>query len=137
MNASWLRVQRRCLSGYTAVILAGLLHPQCASNPHRPTAPPGASVFDAGSEAAAEAALAAKDAAEQARVAAVASQSVAEAAQAQEGNRGREGTVYIPLRQALDRAWQAADDIDAEALETATHEVLSRFNAIFYLSTVR
>ena len=102
-----------------------------------PTSPSAASVSDAGSEAAAEAALAAKDAAEQARVAAVAAQAAAEAAQAREGNRGREGTVYIPLRQALDRARQAADDIDAEVLETETQEVFSRFNAIFYLSTVR
>ena len=67
----------------------------------------------------------------------MAAQSVAEAAQAQEGNRGREGTVYIPLRQALDRARQAGEDMDAEALETATHEVFFRFNAIFYRSTVR
>ena len=35
------------------------------------------------------------------------------------------------------RARQAADDGDAAALETATQEVYSRFNAIFYLATVR
>ena len=37
----------------------------------------------------------------------------------------------------MDRARQAADDMDAEALETATQEVYSRLNAIFYLATVR
>ena len=37
----------------------------------------------------------------------------------------------------MDRARLAGDDIDAEALETATHEVFSRFNEIFYRSTVR
>ena len=37
----------------------------------------------------------------------------------------------------MDRARQAADDMDADALETATQEVYSRFNAIFYLATVR
>ena len=63
--------------------------------------------------------------------------SVAAVAQAREGNFGRQGTIDIPLRQAMDRARQAADDIDADALETATQEVFSRFNAIFYLSTVR
>ena len=63
--------------------------------------------------------------------------SVAAVAQAREGNFGRLGTIDIPLRQAMDRARQAADDMDADALETATQEVFSRFNAIFYLSTVR
>ena len=63
--------------------------------------------------------------------------SVAAVAQAREGNFGRQGTIDIPLRQAMDRARQAADDMDADALETATQEVFSRFNAIFYLSTVR
>ena len=67
----------------------------------------------------------------------MAAQAAAEAAQAQEGNFGRQGTIDIPLRQALDRARQAADDIDAGALETATQEVFFPFNAIFYLSTVR
>ena len=37
----------------------------------------------------------------------------------------------------MDRARQAADDGDAQAPETATQEVYSRFNAIFYLGTVR
>ncbi len=63
--------------------------------------------------------------------------SVAAVAKAREGNLGSQGTIDIPLRQALDRARQAADDMDADALETATQEVFSRFNAIFYLSTVR
>ena len=63
--------------------------------------------------------------------------SLAAVAQAREGNFGRQGTIDIPLREAMDRARQAADDGDAAALETATNEVYSRFNAIFYLSTVR
>ena len=37
----------------------------------------------------------------------------------------------------MDRARQAADDGDAAALKTATQEVFSRFNAIFYLAAVR
>ena len=37
----------------------------------------------------------------------------------------------------MDRARQAADDGDAAALATATQEVYSRFNAIFYLGAVR
>ena len=63
--------------------------------------------------------------------------SLAAVAQGREGNFGRQGTIDVPLRQAMDRARQAADDMDAEALETATQDVFSRFNAIFYLSTVR
>ena len=63
--------------------------------------------------------------------------SLAAVAQAREGNFGRQGAIDIPLRQAMDRARQAADDQDAEALEMATQEVFSRFNAIFYLSAVR
>ncbi len=63
--------------------------------------------------------------------------SLASLAQAREGNFGREGTIDIPLREAMDRARQAADDGDAAALETATNEVYSRFNAMFYLATIR
>jgi hypothetical protein len=63
--------------------------------------------------------------------------SLAALAQAREGNFGRQGTIDIPLREAMDRARQAADDGDAAALETATNEVYSRFNAMFYLATVR
>ncbi len=63
--------------------------------------------------------------------------SLAALAQSREGNFGREGTIDIPLREAMDRARQAADDGDAAALETATNEVYSRFNAMFYLATVR
>ena len=63
--------------------------------------------------------------------------SLSAVARSREGNFGREGTIDIPLRQAMDRARQAADDQNAEALETATNEVYSRFNAIFYLATVR
>ena len=63
--------------------------------------------------------------------------SLAALAQAREGNFGRQGTIDNPLREAMDRARQAADDGDAAALETATNEVYSRFNALFYLATVR
>ena len=65
------------------------------------------------------------------------SNSLAALARSREGNFGREGTFDIPLREAMDRARQAADDMDADALETATQEVYSRLNAIFYLATVR
>ena len=63
--------------------------------------------------------------------------SLSAVARSREGNFGREGTIDIPLRQAMDRARQAADAQNAEALEVATNEVYSRFNAIFYLATVR
>ena len=63
--------------------------------------------------------------------------SLAALAQGREGNFGRQGSIDIPLRQAMDRARQAADDGNAAALETATNEVFSRFNAMFYLATVR
>ena len=63
--------------------------------------------------------------------------SLSAVARAREGNFGKQGTIDIPLRKAMDRARQAADDMDADALETATQEVFGRFNAIFYLSTVR
>ena len=63
--------------------------------------------------------------------------SLAALAQGREGNFGRQGSIDIPLREAMDRARQAADDGDAAALETATNEVYSRFNAMFYLATVR
>ena len=63
--------------------------------------------------------------------------SLAAVAQGREGNFGRQGSIDIPLRQAMDRARQAADDGNAAALDVATKEVYSRLNAIFYLSTVR
>ena len=63
--------------------------------------------------------------------------SLAAAAQGREGNFGRQGTIDIPLRQAMDRARQAADDGDKDTLAVTAQEVYSRFNAIFYLSTVR
>ena len=63
--------------------------------------------------------------------------SLAATAVGREGNFGRQGAIDIPLRQAMDRARQAADDGDAAAYEAAARDVYSRFNAIFYLSTVR
>ena len=63
--------------------------------------------------------------------------SVAATALKLEGNFGREGTIDIPLRGAMDRARQAADDMDEAAINTAAQEVYSRFNATFYLGTVK
>ena len=45
--------------------------------------------------------------------------SLAATAVGREGNFGRQGTIDIPLRQAMDRARQAADDGDAAAYEAA------------------
>ena len=58
-------------------------------------------------------------------------------ARSREGNFGREGTVDIPLREAFERVRQAAENGDATACDAAAQEVFSRFNAIFYLATVR
>ena len=58
-------------------------------------------------------------------------------ARAREGNFGREGTIDIPLREAMERARQAADAGDETAFDAAARDVYSRFNAIFYLATVR
>ena len=58
-------------------------------------------------------------------------------ARSREGNFGREGAIDIPLRQAFERVRQAADNGDSVACEAAAQEVYSRFNAIFYLATVR
>lgn len=63
--------------------------------------------------------------------------SLAGLARSREGNFGREGTIDIPLRQAMERARQAADAGDKDAFNAAAHDVYSRFNAIFYLATVR
>ena len=63
--------------------------------------------------------------------------SLAAAAQGREGNFGRQGKIDIPLREAMDRARQAADDMNKVAIEAAAKDVYSRMNAIFYLSTVR
>ena len=63
--------------------------------------------------------------------------SLAALARSREGNFGREGTIDIPLRQAMERARQAADAGDKEAFDAAAQDVYSRFNAIFYLATVR
>ena len=63
--------------------------------------------------------------------------SLAAVAQAREGNFGRQGTIDVPLRQAMERARQAADGGDEAVFEAAARDVYSRFNAIFYLSTVR
>ena len=63
--------------------------------------------------------------------------SLAALARAREANFGREGTLDVPLREAMERARQAAESGDQGALEAAAQDVYSRFNAIFYLATVR
>ena len=63
--------------------------------------------------------------------------SLAAVAKSREGNFGRQGTIDVPLREAMERARQAADGGDEAAFEAAARDVYSRFNAIFYLSTVR
>ena len=63
--------------------------------------------------------------------------SLAATARKREADFGREGTIDVPLREAMDRARQAADDADWDAYDAAAQEVYSRFNAIFYLATVR
>ena len=63
--------------------------------------------------------------------------SLAALARSREGNFGREGAIDIPLRQAMEQARQAADAGDKEAFNAAAQEVYSRFNAIFYLATIR
>ena len=63
--------------------------------------------------------------------------SLAALAQSREGNFGREGTLDVPLREAMERARQAAEAGDEAAYAAAAQDVYSRFNAIFYLATVR
>ena len=63
--------------------------------------------------------------------------SLAATALKREGNFGREGAIDTPLRQAMAEAQQAAADKDDAAYEVAAQKVYSRFNAIFYLSTVK
>ena len=63
--------------------------------------------------------------------------SLAATARKREADFGRESTIDVPLREAMDRARQAADDQDWAAYDVAEREVFSRFNAIFYLATVK
>ena len=63
--------------------------------------------------------------------------SLAALAQAREGNFGREGTIDVPLREAMERARQAAEAGDRAAMDAAIRDVYSRYNALFYLATVR
>jgi len=63
--------------------------------------------------------------------------SIAATALSREENFGRQGTLDKPLREALSRAQQAAEDKDQAAYDAAARDVYSRFNATFYLSTVR
>ena len=63
--------------------------------------------------------------------------SLAATARKREGNFGREGTIDIPLREAMARAQQAAKDKDRTAYDAAAQDAQSRFNAMFYLGAVR
>jgi hypothetical protein len=63
--------------------------------------------------------------------------SVAATALSREENFGRAGSLDKPLREAMSRAQQAAEAKDQAAYNQAARDVYSRFNAIFYLSTVR
>jgi hypothetical protein len=58
-------------------------------------------------------------------------------ARSREGNFGREGTIDTPMREAMARAQQAAKADDEAAYLAAAEDIYSRFNAIFYLATVR
>ncbi len=63
--------------------------------------------------------------------------SLAALVRSREGNFGREGTIDIPLREAMERARLAADAGDRAAMDAALEDTYSRFNALFYLATVR
>ena len=63
--------------------------------------------------------------------------SLAATALKREGNFGREGAIDVPLPEAMTEAQQAAADMDDAAYSTVAPNVYSRFDAIFYLSTVR
>ena len=54
-----------------------------------------------------------------------------------EGNFGREGTIDTPMREAMARAHAAAKADDEAAYLEAANDIYSRFNAIFYLASVR
>jgi hypothetical protein len=58
-------------------------------------------------------------------------------ARSREGNFGREGTIDTPMREAMARAEAAAKADDAAAYKEAANDIYSRFNAIFYLATIR
>jgi hypothetical protein len=63
--------------------------------------------------------------------------SLAGVAQSREQNFNRPGALDAPLRRAMSRAQKAAAEKDQAMFDAAASEVYSRFNAIFYLSTVR
>jgi hypothetical protein len=58
-------------------------------------------------------------------------------ARSREANFGREGTIDEPLREAMVQAQAAAKADDSAAYLEAANDIYSRFNAIFYLATVR
>ena len=63
--------------------------------------------------------------------------SLAALARSREDNFGREGTIDIPLREAMERARVAAEAGDRAAMDAALEDTYSRFNVLFYLATVR
>jgi hypothetical protein len=58
-------------------------------------------------------------------------------ARSREANFGREGTIDEPMREAMVRAQAAAKADDSAAYLEAANDIYSRFNALFYLATVR
>ena len=63
--------------------------------------------------------------------------SIAAIANSREENFGRDGALDEPMRQAMARAQEAAKADDSAAYQEAANDIYSRFNAIFYLSTIR
>jgi hypothetical protein len=63
--------------------------------------------------------------------------SLSAVAVSREGNFERQGSVDVPLREAMARAQKAAADKDPAAYEAAKRDIYSRYHAIFYLATAR
>ena len=63
--------------------------------------------------------------------------SLSAVARSREENFGREGQLDAAMREAMVRAQAAAKADDSAAYLEAANDIYSRFNAIFYLSTVR
>jgi hypothetical protein len=63
--------------------------------------------------------------------------SLAATARSREQNFNRPDSLDKPLREAMARAQKAANDKDQAAYNAAANDIYSRFNAIFYLGSVR
>ncbi|MBI3979071.1 MAG: hypothetical protein HY331_12880 [Chloroflexi bacterium] len=63
--------------------------------------------------------------------------SLAATAQSREGNFERPGTIDKPMREAFARAIKAALDKHVEGFTQARADILSRYNALFYLASAR